>query len=380
MDIDLLRLKVGEFFNGQYILEEFLGEGAFSEVFLVKHVFLDDFRVMKILKEPLSDTFNINHIFHEVRIASPLKHENFISIHDAGIISTGGENNREFVYFIMEYVPSGDLNQYVSSFINSNKMPPIYWIFILIKQISYGLNILHSSNPPIVHGDLKPGNLLLSFNSEDHAVIKLTDFGFSKELFSENFILPIAGTWEYMAPECFHSKFYPSTDIYAVGVIAYLFLTLKFPFDVKSCELSQILEGKPWDCELIPPSKYNPEVSPMLDEIVMKCLSVNPIDRYANAHELFEALDNCMGSYDFDDETFVVSRDVIKAFRLAKYENKLSQSIEILKKYDMDMMFEQTISSGNLHSRNFSGILEFHESSDSRTIQIRDILEFEGPK
>ena len=80
MDFDKAKRMVEEFFNGQYEVKKFLGEGSFAEVYLVKHNFLDDLRAMKIIKEPLSSATNTKSIFREVMLATQLRHENIISI------------------------------------------------------------------------------------------------------------------------------------------------------------------------------------------------------------------------------------------------------------------------------------------------------------
>ena len=118
MDFNKTKQMVEGFFNGQYEVKKFLGEGSFAEVYLVNHVFLDDLRAMKIIKQPLQDYSNNRQVFHEVMLATQLRHENIISIYDAGIISRDSNENK--AYFVMEYVPGGDLQQYLNSFINSN--------------------------------------------------------------------------------------------------------------------------------------------------------------------------------------------------------------------------------------------------------------------
>lgn len=348
VDLDAFKDEVTNFFNGQCVVEKYLGEGAFSKIFLIRHIYLDDLRIMKIVKNPLTSGSMLESIFREVKIAAPLKHENIISIHDAGIIPLG---DNKYVYFIMEYVPSGDLNQYLNSFISSDKLTPINWVLLLIKQILFGLNILHSSNPPIVHGDLKPSNLLLSFNSQDRVVVKLTDFGFSKEFSSPSSDI-IFGTRPFMAPECFKKELYPATDIYAVGVIFYLFLTNHYPYDLNDFNVSEILEGKPWDVKPRPPSVFNSEVSHELDGIVMKCLSFDYSQRYRDAKDLFKNLEKCFEFYAnvFADE-YEFNNAIIKAFRLAKYENKHQEAIEILEEYDMDLLFEEAIENPPLSSQ-----------------------------
>ena len=336
---------VEEYFHGKYKVEQFLESSEFAEIYIVRHVFLDDLRVMKIIKEPFDINSNLNFLLYGARLACKLKHENIIDINDAGIIPAGDKNENDWVYFIMEYVLGGDLTPYMMSFKESNILMPIFWGLSLIKQILLGLNKLHSSQPPIVHNDLKPSNILLSFNSEYRIVVKISDFGFSREINSNMDNHIIVGTRQYMAPECFKNKYYPSTDIYALGVVFYILLTNHFPYDMDRFNLAEIIDGKPWKSPLIPPSNYNNNVSPLIDEIVSKCLQADYNNRFLNAGELLTEIEKCFRkSYlHLNENDYGMNNAMKKAFRLAKYENNFSEAKVILKDYDMGEIFEKVM-------------------------------------
>lgn len=273
MDFNKAEQMVEEFFNGQYEVKKFLGEGSFAEVYLVKHNFLDDLRAMKIIKQPLSSTSDNKEIFQEVIIATQLRHENSISIYDADVISAKDNKNKAF--FVMEYVPGGDLKQYLNSFIDSNISMSLYRVLDLMKQILEGLNVLYSSNPPIIHRDLKLNNILLSYNACGEIVIKISDFGFAKSVTTNISDVDVVGTRPYMAPECFKKVASTRTDIYAVGVIFYQLLTNNFPYVIEEFSLNEMIEFKPWSNPLKAPSEFNEKISKILDEIVAKCLDRN---------------------------------------------------------------------------------------------------------
>lgn len=339
MDFDSIKSMVEDYFNGQYEVKKFLGEGSFAKVYLVKHNFLDDLRAMKIIKEPLKSTVNVKTVFHEVMIATQLRHEHIISIYDAGVLSN--QNDDDLAYFVMEYVPGGNLEQYLNSFADSDLYMPLDCVLDLMKQILQGLNTLHSSKPIIIHRDLKLNNILLSYDSKGDIVIKISDFGFAKEITTNISDIDIAGTRPYMAPESFSKVISTMTDIYATGVIFYQLLTNRYPYDTDKFKTSELMELKPWKGELKPPSHYNPNVSEKLDEIVMKCLEINPDNRYHDASELLSEImillektiitkpllkDNNQS----DESEHIINDSLIKAFSLAKQENKLAEAIEIL--------------------------------------------------
>jgi len=370
VDFDKAKRMVEEFFNGQYDVKKFLGEGSFAEVYLVKHNFLDDLRAMKIIKEPLSSLTNTKDIFREVMLATQLRHENIISIFDAGIISTYGDDfsfqkidglaKDDRAFFVMEYVPGGDLEQYLNSFIKSNLSMPINRALNLIRQILSGLNTLHKANPPIIHRDLKLNNILLSYDYNGDIVIKISDFGFAKEVTTGISDFEIAGTRPYMAPECFSKISTTKSDIYAVGVIFYQLLTNIYPYDVNEYDVEELFELKPWQNSLVPPSQINDKVTSDLDEIVMKSLDVNSNNRYVDASEMladvelaidrFNAAQKPEAKTDYVDEysEYIINDSLKEAFFLAKCENRLGDAIEILERevledYDIRKCYGETL-------------------------------------
>ncbi len=361
MDFDVIKKLVEDYFNGQYEVNKFLGEGSFAEVYLVNHHYLDDLRAMKIIKEPLGSASNTKKVFHEVMLATRLRHKNIISIYDAGVISTigtdadtrfllqqsNGLNHDNWAYFIMEYVQGGDLEKYLKSFINSNISMPISRVLDIVRQILLGLNTLHSSNPAIVHRDLKPNNILLSYNSKGEIVIKISDFGFAKEVSAATVDVDVAGNKNYMAPECYSKVFSTKTDIYAVGVIFYQILTGHCPYNINKFSLLDVMDRKPWNQQLKNPSYYRQEIPDYIDNVVLKCLAVDPSRRYGDAMDLLHDVEYCIDRYKKDvnerlpDEVddaqelysqYIINDSIRNAFEIAKCENRLNEAIEILER------------------------------------------------
>ncbi len=344
MDFDEAKHLIEEFFNGKFEVKKFLGEGSFAKVYLVNHNYLDTLMAMKIIKDPLSVSTNKKDVFHEVTLACQLRHENIISIYDAAEI-TNFEDGKSHAYFVMEYVSGGDLEQFLNSYIEIGMFMPIGLCLDLIKQILSGLNTLHSANPPIIHRDLKTNNVLLSFNACGDIVIKISDFGFAKEVTTSISDIDIAGTRPYMAPELFNKNVSARSDIYAVGVMFYQLLANRYPYDVGDYTTEELIELKPWSKELKPPSHYNEHVSELLDDIVIKCLDVNPNNRYGDAGEMLADVERAIDGYeatqslsstksreDYNDDycEYIINDSIKEAFRLAKCENGLKEAIEIL--------------------------------------------------
>ena len=372
MNQNEVKRMVEEFFRGQYKVEKFLGAGGFADVYLVNHIYLNDRRAMKINKEPLPSK-NIDNIFKEARIATLIRHKNVISMHDAGIISVSGKDangvfnfglknrrDKNYAYFVMEYVVGGDLWEYWKSFQNQDKIMPTIEVLDIMKQIAMGLDVLHTNSPPIIHRDLKPQNLLMKIE-DGKPLIKITDFGLANAKESDKSFdkLSVAGTPLYMAPECYKKKYSTMSDIYAIGVIFYQLLCNEFPYEIMRYDMGDMFFGKPWENDLKPPSYYNGEIPPKLDEIVIKTLKVNPKERYRDAGELLKVITDYMeddlgvdettmiytseisSSGPIDDESEAMAtpefsdsvEDLLsEAFKLAKQENGLDEAIEILEK------------------------------------------------
>jgi serine/threonine protein kinase len=150
-------------------------------------------------------------------------------------------------------------------------------------EAAEGLSYLHSLNPSVSYGDIKPDNLIISFDG-----VKLMDFGHSRTIEEKFVITNGMGAWFYSAPEVLGQsadepgKRYISSDIYAFGVVFYRVLTGQFPRK----SLSEIIATVPFPR----PCDLNSAIPPELDEIIIRCLEKRPEDRFINASELVAAL------------------------------------------------------------------------------------------
>ena len=362
MGFDEVKHQIEDFFNGKFQVKKFLGEGSFAKVYLVKHNYMNIMMAMKIVKEPLSITTNKRDVFREVILACQLRNENVINIYDAGEIACF-DGEKSHAYFIMEYVSGGDLEQFLNSFAENRMFMPLSRSLDLIRQILKGLDTLHSANPPIIHRDLKPNNVLLKFNACGDIIIKISDFGFAKEVTTGISDIDVAGTRPYMAPELFNRSISTKTDIYAIGVIFYQLLTNRYPYPIDEYSNEDLIDLKPWKETLNPPSYYNDKVFDDLDRIVCKCLDFNPKNRYLDAGELLADVEKAIDEYnskqivfenshshDYHDEysEYIINNSIKEAFRLAKCENGLQDAIEILESevlqdYDIRKCYSETL-------------------------------------
>jgi len=132
----------------------------------------------------------------------------------------------------LEYMPQGSLQKYISDASSGLDWPTRYKI---IEGISYGLRYLHEQDSgPIVHLDLKPGNILL----DENMMAKITDFGLSRLYDKKQTIHTriIIGTLGYMPPEYLRGIITPMSDIFSLGVIIMEVITghRDYPYDIRT--------------------------------------------------------------------------------------------------------------------------------------------------
>lgn len=275
-------LSEGQNIRDTYEVERFLGEGAFAEVYRVRHRFLGR-QAMKVFKQSGMTVAENEEILSEALMLSRIGHPNIVRVFDANIVET---QRGICGYFTMEHVSGGSLERYWEA---HPGLIPVATTVDLIKQVCSGLALAHRQNPPVVHRDIKPQNILIGY--EDHGLRALvSDFGLAKSVNPLTLLATTAGTPAYKPPEAFIDCKGDScqADVWGMGVTLYLLLTNRLPFI-----LPQDLgwDSNAFDQKFPPPSSLNPECGTMLDRIVTRALHPSPAGRYANAGELLEALE-----------------------------------------------------------------------------------------
>jgi serine/threonine-protein kinase len=267
-----------------YEVERYLAEGAFAEVYRVKHKFLGR-HAMKVFKRTGMTHAELDDMMAEAVLLSHMAHPNIVQVFDANTIKT---DKGEYGYFTMENVPGGSLDKFWRS--HGMRLVPVETTVDILKQVCRGLSLAHGKTPPIIHRDIKPQNILIGYEA-DGLRARISDFGLAKQVNKLTLFATAAGTLAFKPPEVFTQEKGDSVaaDIWALGVTMYMLLTDNIPFQV-----DQHLGWGNGEALRTPPpvpSQYNVEANSALDRIVMKCLSPMPEDRYTKAKELLEALD-----------------------------------------------------------------------------------------
>jgi tRNA A-37 threonylcarbamoyl transferase component Bud32 len=265
------------FVDNRYTRGDLLGSGGMAEVYLAHDEVLDRDVALKVLKEQYAENEEfVKRFRHEARSAASLNHPNIVSIYDRGLSEDGAD------YIAMEYVPGGTLKDRIS---RDGVLDPGAAVGIA-QQIVNGLSVAHENG--VIHRDIKPQNILLT----EAGYPKVNDFGIARAATATtttshpNFVL---GTVGYISPEQAMGKpVDPRSDLYSLGVVLYEMLTGTLPYrgeDPASIAFKHVHEPPR------SPQETNPNVPEPLDALTLKLLAKEPENRYANAAELADDLE-----------------------------------------------------------------------------------------
>ena len=271
---------------GQYRLVRKLGEGGMGVVYQAEHTLLRRPTAIKIIASRVVDSDLIARFEREVRATCKLSHPNTIAIYDFGRSPDG------VFYYAMEYLPGVCVDTLVQQ---TGPLPPARVVHLL-QQVCGSLSEAHAHG--LVHRDVKPGNLMICERGGIADFVKVLDFGLVKDVTAHEVtrysrVGQVLGTPQYMAPECLRSNVNasPSTDIFAVGAVAYFMLTGHDLVEANSLPelLARQLEG---DVEA-PSVRLGRPLPAQLEALVMRCLSREPTERPGSAVQLAAALEAC---------------------------------------------------------------------------------------
>lgn len=281
---------MGALYHGRYRIERTLGTGGFGEVYLATDTHCDNRPVaVKVLRLPSEDTegaaFAAATFRQEFELLTQLAHPYVCRVYDFGIDSVTGES-----YFSSEYIDGADL----WSATESLDCPAIEALFV---QALRALGYLHSYG--IIHGDLKPANLLVTRDGEGAPALKLLDFGLSQRRGGTR-DFP-AGTLKYMAPEQLLPGYPadPRADLYAVGMLFYTIFTRHYPFRLGTVAqlAEQIREVMP-----PPPRQFRPDCPEYVEPILLRLVAKAPAARFSRADRAIAAV-NIHGPRTYPIET-----------------------------------------------------------------------------
>uniref|UniRef100_A0A8D3DFM3 non-specific serine/threonine protein kinase n=1 Tax=Scophthalmus maximus TaxID=52904 RepID=A0A8D3DFM3_SCOMX len=281
--------------NERYLLLHLLGRGGFSEVYKAFDLFEQRYAAVKIhqlnknWREEKKENYH-KHACREYRIHKQLDHPRIVKLYDYFSLDT------DTFCTVLEFCEGNDLDFYLKQ----NKLMSEKEARSIVMQIVSALRYLNEIKPPIIHYDLKPGNILL-VDGTACGEIKITDFGLSKIMDDDNYGVDGmdltsqgAGTYWYLPPECFvvgkePPKISNKVDVWSVGVIFFQCLYGRKPFGHNQSQQDILQENTILKAtEVQFPAK--PQASTEAKAFIRRCLAYRKEDRF-DVHQL------CSDSY-----------------------------------------------------------------------------------
>ncbi len=260
---------------GPYRIVDAIGQGGMGQVFRAEHTIMKRVVAIKVLPLSRSTPDAIASFRREIQAQAQLDHENLVRAYDAG-----QDGNVHFL--VTEYVPGVDLRR----LIKRNGKLSMAVAASIISQSARGLEHAHSRG--LIHRDVKPGNLLVSYNG----YTKVSDLGLAGFMHADEGDThknKTVGTADYLSPEqiTHPQNLTPTCDIYSLGCTLYYAVTAKVPFPGGTTrdKARAHCHDQPID-----PRRLNPDLDPAFVDVIADMMVKDPEKRIRSVSEVIERL------------------------------------------------------------------------------------------
>ena len=271
----------GTILDNKYQIQAHLGTGGMGEVYRVLDLEQSQACALKILNTMMDQKAAHRRFHREFQVLNRFQHPRLVRTYTWGFAE-------ECPYFTMEYLPGKTLEKIIADHARLGQFRASHF-FALVQQLAEGLAYIHAQGA--VHRDLKPSNIMV-LETEEGIETTILDMGLAKlrHLHSASITQTGAaiGTAEYMSPEQGKGLWVDHrSDLYSLGIILYEMLTGTPPFSGQN-PISVIMKH----IREIPPSmgEINIAVPDAIQQIVLKLLAKEPVDRFQSAEEVLRAL------------------------------------------------------------------------------------------
>jgi serine/threonine-protein kinase len=282
-----LGLGPGTVLDGKYEILSRLGGGGMGDVFKAKHLHLDVFRCIKVMKEGMMQDEGYRARFlREARLATQIHHPNIAVVHDF-FLGAGGS------YMVTEFIDGTTVRQWSAS----HGRFPLPLAADVAVQVLAGLDHIHRRG--LLHRDISADNVMLSYDADDRLASKIIDLGIAKDVNTPSNEMAtqagmLIGNPKYMSPEQLGSiedgeQLDGRADLYGLGVVLYEMLLGVPPF------VSETPQGYIMKHLTQPPRRFRDATAegdwpPGLEAVIFRALEKDRRRRYADAREMSTAL------------------------------------------------------------------------------------------
>ena len=270
---------IGTLLCGRYRLEERIGSGGMSTVYRAFDETLERWVAIKVLHQTMEDDpVQLERFRREARTVARLSHPHVVTVIDAG-----EDDGHPFIVF--EYVDGDTLKALIK------RTGPLPVVEAVAYAIEIGRGLMAAHGERLVHRDVKPQNVLIDLDGR----AKVTDFGISRSLDADGLTATgrVLGTTDYVAPEqALGEDVTEQSDVYSLGICLFEMLTGTVPFAAESqvgVAMKHVRDPLP-DVQAL-----RPDMSAALAAIVEKSTAKERRNRYADAGEMVEDLEQALG-------------------------------------------------------------------------------------
>lgn len=290
-----------------------IASGGMGSVYLAEQLGANGFRkivaIKTIKREYLEQQENLDLFVGEAKLVADLIHENVLQVYQLG-------ETKGVYYIVMEYAHGKNLSDIIREHKSRQKVTNVDIGAFVISRVARALDYAHRKKDingkplNIVHRDVTPANIIVTYSG----VVKLTDFGIAKAMTMN---IPdetevIMGKLPYMSPE--QARFQgttPQSDIFSLGLVMYEVLTNVVVYNVNDID---DLVDKMENFSVKRPTRLNPNIPPKLESIILRCLEVDPKNRYLTAEEVWKDLEHYMYDDGYGPTNEKLSRYISRLF------------------------------------------------------------------
>lgn len=276
----------GTVLDGKYEILSRIGVGGMGEVFKARHVHLNTFRCIKVMKQALlADDVFLTRFLREARLATQIHHPNIAAVHDF-FIGEGGN------YMVTEFIDGTTLRQWAAA----HGPFPVALAADVVSQILSGLDHIHRRG--LLHRDISPDNVMLSYDEDERLIAKIIDLGIAKDVNTTTTEMTQAGVLignpKYMSPEQLgmlgdDEQIDGRADLYCLGVVFYEMLAGVAAFASETPQ-GYIMKHLTQTPPRFAVAKHGVAVPDRMEQIIFRVLEKDRRRRFENARELADAL------------------------------------------------------------------------------------------
>jgi eukaryotic-like serine/threonine-protein kinase len=289
------RTYASRLLDGKYQIIDRLGVGGMGEIFKVRHIHLNELRVIKIMRPNVaSDDQGLQRFLQEARTSTMIKHKNLAMLYDFAQLEDGS------YYMVWEFIDGTNIQKWIAQ---NGAMPSRLTVEISIQALQ-GLEHLHQMG--LIHRDISPENIMLSQDHHGKLLVKVIDFGIAKQLAEGEGGQGLTqtgmflGKLKYASPE--QAGFLkegehldPRSDLYSFGIVMYEMLAGRAPFQATNPH-GYILKHVTEKPAAIGETNPGVKVPPQLESVIMKSLEKNREVRFEAAGDFAAQLESIRAS------------------------------------------------------------------------------------